>query len=283
MIHMHKLMHFYRALIVRDVRKIFRQRDRLASAMVRPFLWLWIIGSGMSALAGDDYITRLVPGIVAMTILFGAMIGGMSIALDKDAGTMRLLVTAPVSTIHLFFAKTVSAMVAGLVQASLLLTSLVIVECICDVIHLTGVSKVDINAVIPWAFHIALPQLDLLTLAGVTGGLSCAAIGLACGAWSRTIDGFAVMMNFVIFPVFFFSGALYPTQSMPALARYITQINPFTYAVDLFRHSWGLHPEYTVTGSMAYLLVSSVVILVFAKIRFDHGGTTVAIQASVKR
>lgn len=95
------LMHFYWAVIRRESQKLLKQRDRLAAAMVRPVLWLWIIGGGMQALAGGDYTARLLPGIVGMTLLFGGMVGGLSIALDKDAGTMRLLVTAPVKTYHI--------------------------------------------------------------------------------------------------------------------------------------------------------------------------------------
>ena len=108
------LMHFYWAVIRRESQKLLKQRDRLAAAMVRPVLWLWIIGGGMQALAGGDYTARLLPGIVGMTLLFGGMVGGLSIALDKDAGTMRLLVTAPVKTYHILIAKTLGAAIGAI-------------------------------------------------------------------------------------------------------------------------------------------------------------------------
>ncbi len=76
---------FYRAVIGREWHKMLRQKDRLASSLVRPVLWLWVIGGGMSALAGPDYMVRLLPGIIAMALLFGGMIGGMSLALDKES------------------------------------------------------------------------------------------------------------------------------------------------------------------------------------------------------
>ena len=86
--------------------------------------------------------------------------------------------------------------------------------------------------------------------------LSCAALGVLCGTFAKSIDGFAVMMNFVIFPVFFFSGALYPIDPMPALARWVSLLNPFSYCVDLLRHAFSSHAEFSLLFSASVLAIA---------------------------
>lgn len=266
---------FYRAVLLRDLRKLFRQRDRLASAMVRPLLWLWVIGGGMQALAGGDYSTRLLPGILAMTILFGAMVGGLSIALDKDAGTMRLLVTAPVHAFHVLLSKTLAATIAGMVHAGLLGVVLLGLEGLNLALQPLGL---PLDVWLAWVGHLSIPDAATLLSAAVLCAFSCASLGVLCGVFTRSLDGFAVMMNFVIFPVFFFSGALYPTQSMPGLARVMAQANPFTYGVDLMRHAFNSHGEYGVAWSMGILLASGPLLLALAYWRYRQGGAAVPLQ-----
>ncbi|HEY1058262.1 MAG TPA: ABC transporter permease [Limnobacter sp.] len=269
------MKNFYIAVLRREMHKQLRQRDRLAAAMVRPLLWMWVIGGGLQALAGADYSTRLLPGIVAMTLLFGGMIGGLSIALDKDAGTMRLLVTAPVHPIHVLLSKALAAMLGALLQAGLLGFILILLEILNWLVHPLGWSLTPWFA---WVGQFTLPHLGLL-LAGTTlCAAACASLGVVCGVFSKSIDGFAVLMNFVIFPVFFFSGALYPTHSMPAAARAIAQLNPFTYGVDLLRHAFGSHAEYSVLWSAGLLVGSTALLLGLALWKYQQGGAVQPLQ-----
>lgn len=265
-------LHFYRAVINRESRKLLKQRDRLAAAMVRPVLWLWIIGGGMQALAGEDYTTRLLPGIVGMTLLFGGMVGGLSIALDKDAGTMRLLVTAPVKTWHVLIAKTLGAAIAALVQTGLLAALLLGLEGLHIVLLAVGV---DVQSALPWVGRTALPNIPMLLGFSVLAALACAALGVLCGTFAKSIDGFAVMMNFVIFPVFFFSGALYPIDPMPTLAKWVAMVNPFSYCVDLLRHAFNSHAEFGLLFSTAVLGASTLVMLMVAHWKFSQSGAAV--------
>lgn len=269
------LMHFYWAVIRRESQKLLKQRDRLAAAMVRPVLWLWIIGGGMQALAGGDYTARLLPGIVGMTLLFGGMVGGLSIALDKDAGTMRLLVTAPVKTHHILIAKTLGAAVGALVQTGLLIMLLLALEGLYTLLFPLGV---DLQNMLPWVGRTLWPELHVLLPGAALSALSCAALGVLCGTFARSIDGFAVMMNFVIFPVFFFSGALYPIEPMPALARWVASLNPFSYSVDLLRHAFSSHAEFGLWLSVSVLLASTAAMLVAATWRFSRSGAAIPIS-----
>lgn len=263
------LIQFYSAVITRETYKLLKQKDKLASAMVRPFLWLWIIGGGMQALAGQDYMARLVPGIVGMSLLFGGMVGGLSIAFDKDAGTMRLLVTSPVRHVHVLLAKAVSAAIAALLQTGLLLAALALFEGLYWLLHSFGL---DLRVALPWTGYLQWPNLLLLLPVLCLSAMSCGLLGVAVGVSAKTIDSFAVMMNFVIFPLFFLSGALYPIAPMPTLARWAASVNPFTYCVDLLRHVFTSHAEFAISHSILVLLASGLVMLIFSHWRFSQNG-----------
>lgn len=269
------LIHFYSAVIKRETRKMLKQRDRLAAAMVRPVLWLWVIGGGMQALAGPDYTARLLPGIVGMTLLFGGMVGGLSIAFDKDAGTMRLLVTSPFATYHVLFAKALAAALAALVQMAMLAGVLVAFELGYLALMPLGL---DVSALLPWVGKTAIPNVLILLPSLALAALSCGTLGVLVGSFAKSIDGFAVMMNFVIFPIFFFSGALYPTQPMPLLAQWIANINPFTYSVDLLRHAFDSHAEFTITTSAIILVCTTVIMLAVGSRQFSRSGASVPLQ-----
>jgi ABC-2 type transport system permease protein len=206
------------AVIEREVVKMFRQRTRLISAMVRPLIWLFVIGAGFGAVLGRstgvDYQQFLAPGVLGMTILFGAMLAALTMVYDKESGVMRMLIIAPFAHHWIVVAKTVAAALAGLIQAALLLAILAAL------------------GLLSWKMNYPLMLVGIVVTA-----LTCAAIGILVSAFSRTLDNFAAVMNFVIFPVFFLSGALYPIANLPLALKVAAMVNPFTYAVDLLKHA----------------------------------------------
>jgi ABC-2 type transport system permease protein len=217
------------AVLEREVVKMFRQRTRLLSAMVRPLIWLFVIGAGFGAVlartSGGNYQQFLAPGVLGMTALFGAMLAALTMVYDKESGVMRMLIIAPFEHYWIIIAKTLSAALAGIVQSVLLLVILAVL----------GFLSTRMN--------FALLALGILMTA-----LACAGIGILVAAFTRTLDNFAAIMNFVIFPVFFLSGALYPIDNLPAALKIVAMLNPFTYAVDLLKHAM-LTPLITGTGS----------------------------------
>jgi ABC-2 type transport system permease protein len=206
------------AVLEREVVKMFRQRTRLLSAMVRPLIWLFVIGAGFGTVVGRargvDYQQFLVPGVLGMTVLFGAMLAALTMVYDKESGVMRMLIVAPFAHHWIIVAKTLSAALAGIVQAALLLVVLAAL------------------GFLSWKMSYALLVAGILMTA-----LSCAGIGILVAAFTRTLDNFAAIMNFVIFPVFFLSGALYPIENLPVALKVVAMLNPFTYAVDLLKHA----------------------------------------------
>lgn len=206
------------AVLEREVRKVLRQRSRLASALVRPMIWLFVIGAGFEAMMKGQgfggYQQFLVPGVMGMTMLFGAMLAALSTVYDKESGVMRMLVIAPLPHSGMVIAKTLGAALAAVIQAVLVLLLLVLL-----------------------GYLGQGTQLPLLALGVAATSAACAALGMGVAAWSRSLDNFAVMMNLVIFPVFFLSGALYPVEHLPAPLRIAALLNPYTYGVDLLKHA----------------------------------------------
>jgi ABC-2 type transport system permease protein len=207
------------AVIEREIVRMARQRARLLSAMVRPLIWLFVIGAGFGAVmqgAGTDYQRYLVPGIMGMTLLFGAMLAALSMVFDKESGVMRMLIVAPMARAWIVGAKLLSSALAGIVQALLLLA----------VLAAAGFVGAD-------------TRFGLLALALVATALACGAIGILVAAFTRTLDNYAAIMNFVIFPVFFLSGSLYPVERLPPVLKAVALANPYTYGVDLLKHGFG--------------------------------------------
>jgi ABC-2 type transport system permease protein len=182
------------AVIEREVVRMFRQRTRLLSAMVRPLIWLLVIGGGFGAVISE---TR---GIPYQQFL--------------ESGVMRMMIVAPLPHGWIVSAKLLSAALAAIIQCLLLLGLLAVL----------GYLHAGVN----WG---------LLLVALTATSLACGGIGMVTASFSRTLDNFAAIMNFVIFPVFFLSGSLYPVRDLPELLQWVALANPYTYAVDLLKHA----------------------------------------------
>lgn len=205
------------AVVERDLVKLWRQKGRLLSALVRPLIWLFVIGAGFEATVGGgegSYRSFLVPGVMGMAILFGALLGALSTVYEKESGVMRMLVIAPFAHRWIVFAKMQAAAISAVFQALLLLVILAILG--------------DLPANTHWG---------LLALGIFATAYACAGIGMLVAAFSKTLDNFAAIMNFVIFPVFFLSGSLYPVGNLPGVLGIAAHVNPYTYGVDLLKHA----------------------------------------------
>jgi ABC-2 type transport system permease protein len=245
------------AVLEREVLKLVRQRGRLLASLVRPLLWLLVIGTGFEAMQGASgaagYRTFLVPGVLGMTLLFGSMLAALSTVYDKESGVMRMLVIAPLEHYWIVLAKALGATLAALIQALMLLV----------VLGLLGLLSAELS-------------IPLLAAGLSATALACASLGMLVAAWSRTLDNYATMMNLVIFPVFFLSGSLYPVQELPAALRLIATLNPYTYGVDLLKHSavagTGVASAADFSMALDFLVISafSAAALAVAALRFSR-------------
>ena len=246
------------AVLGRELKKTFRQKSRLLASMVRPMIWLFVIGGGVGSIMPDDshqnYQDAIIPGILGMTLLFGSMLSALSTVYDKESGVMRMLIISPMPSYAVILSKLASSTLAGLLQ--------IIMLCLL----LFALQKLHFNQ-ISWILFIF--SLCLTAIA-------CAALGLITAVVSKSLDNFAAIMNFVIFPVFFLSGALYPVDSLPTILHWIAVANPFTYGVDLIKHSivitqestdFPLHVDALVLGVFSILAIS------FASWKFTQEST----------
>jgi ABC-2 type transport system permease protein len=214
------------AVSSREVVKFVHQTGRLISAVVRPTLWLLVFAAGFQNVFGvsiippyETYIrydVYVVPGLLGMVLLFNGMQSSLSMVYDREMGVMRLLLTAPLPRWYLLLCKLVAGTLLSVLQAYAFLV-------VC------AVFRVDV----PWSGWLyALPAL-------LAAGMMLGAVGLLLSVYIRQLENFAGTMNFVIFPMFFVSSALYPLwkvqESGAEVVYQLARINPFTHAVELIR------------------------------------------------
>ena len=239
------------AIVAREFKRVLRSRARLASTFARPLIWLIIIGSGFSALipgGNFSYHKYLLPGIIGMVILFSSLLSALGSVQDREFGSMRMLMISPVPRGLIVLGKALAATLMGLFFA-IVLTPLA------------------------WVFSVNFSFGDWLNFLGAVllTGMALSSIGMLVASRIRKLENFAVAMNFVIFPMFFLSGALYPTEKLAAWLQPIVRLNPLTYGVDLMRHALLAeefravsHVEFEPRFDVLFLLVSSVVCISIA-------------------
>jgi ABC-2 type transport system permease protein len=238
------------AVLERELLRMVRQRTRLVAAMVRPLIWLLVIGGGFAAIVGGDYRRFLVPGVLGMTMLFGAMLAALGTVYDKESGVMRMMLVAPMARAWLVVAKLISAAAAAAVQALLLLVLLALLG------YAGGGTA--------WG---------LLAAAIAATSFTCAGIGMLTAAFSRTLENFAGIMNFVIFPVFFLSGSLYPVRELSPVLYWAATLNPYTYGVDLLKHALSAGAstaDFSVAVDLAVLAAATLASAAVASWRFSR-------------
>ena len=245
------------AIAGREVHKFLRQPGRLASSLVRPLLWMVVFAAGFRQMPdlgtvmpfepNLDYRLYMVPGLALMVCLFNGMQSSLAMVYDREMGVMRLLLTAPLPRTYLLACKLMGGAFLSILQALAFMLLVVIWQ--------IGLS--------PWQLLTALPVLTL-------GALMLSAFGLVLSVYIRQLENFAGTMNFVIFPMFFLSSALYPIARMrDAGAEWIFRIsswNPFTHAVEALRYA--LYGE-AALGSLLIVTVSTVLFYLVAAAGYD--------------
>jgi ABC-2 type transport system permease protein len=236
----------------REVLRFFRQRERFLAALVRPLVWLVVFAAGFRAALGlsieppyqtyTTYEVYIVPGLMGMVQLFNGMQSSLSMVYDREMGSMRLLLTAPLPRWFLLLAKLSAGVFVSLLQVY---AFLLITRAYGIYLPLDG-------------FLFVLPVLILT-------GLMLGALGLLLASVITQIENFAGVMNFVIFPMFFLSTALYPLWKMAESSPILEQIcafNPFSHAVELLRFAFygqfSLRSFVVVAACTAVFFVSAV-------------------------
>ena len=240
-----------RAIVWRELLKFSQQSGRLVSALVRPLLWLAVFAAGFRNVFGmaiaepydtyTPYDVYIAPGLVGMVLLFNGMQSSLAMVYDREMGLMRLLLTAPLPRPWILLSKLMATAVLSLAQAA----AFVIVAAL-------------LGTELPVLEHL-LPVL----LAAVCGALMLGALGLLLSVHIKQLENFAGTMNFVIFPMYFMSTALYPLWKLEESgANWVYQVarfNPFTHAVEWMRFAlYGKDPgisPWIVLGTLALCFI----------------------------
>jgi ABC-2 type transport system permease protein len=251
------LLRALRAVVGREIGRFLRQPSRLGSALVRPLLWFVVFSAGFHNVFGVaiappyetyvEYKEYMVPGLLGMVALFNGMQSSLSMVYDREMGVMRLLLTAPLARGWLLAFKLLAGTALSVLQMVVFLA-------------------------IAWAFGVSLPlaHLPAALLAMVCGAVMLASVGLVLSVYVKQLENFAGTMNFVIFPMFFISPALYPLWKLEESGAWwllkLAQANPFTHAVEAIR--FAMYGQFNGTA-WAVVLGCTVVFFVAALWGYD--------------
>ncbi|MGA2319405.1 MAG: ABC transporter permease [Solirubrobacteraceae bacterium] len=201
---------------LRELIRFERTRTRILSGLIQPVLFLVVLGYGMSGLvgttAGFDFKKFMFPGIMAMSVVTTAIFSGMSIVWDREFGFLREMLVAPTSRASLALGKTAGGASVAATQGTIMLILAPLIG-----VHLTAVLVLEIIG------------LELLMAIALT------AFGVFVASRIERMEGFQVVMQMLLFPMIFLSGALFPLNSLPGWLTVLTRINPLTYAVAPLR------------------------------------------------
>ncbi len=250
------ILHYWRAMwgiIGRELWRFVRQRERFISALVRPLVWLFIFAAGFRAALGlaisppyETYIlyeVYITPGLMGMIQLFNGMQSSLSMVYDREMGSMRILMVCPLPRWFLLVSKLVAGVSVSIVQVYVFLT-------------------------IAWFYDIEPPLIGYLWVfpALILSGLMLGALGLLLSSFIKQLENFAGVMNFVIFPMFFMSTALYPLWKMKESSELLHSLafyNPFSQAVELIRFAlYGQFNEYAFIYTLcafSFFMIAAVI------------------------
>jgi ABC-2 type transport system permease protein len=237
------------ALTWRDLVRFLRDRSQVLGAFARPLLWLVFMGKGLSASVqlkgGVGYQHFVFAGAIAMAVLFGGVFQGVTIIWDREFGFLKEVLVAPISRVTIVLGKTLSGTVVTVVQGCLTLLFAPVVG-----LHLAPASL------------LALLGIIVLLSLGMT------AMGVVVATRMQTFEGFGVISNFVILPLYFLSGGVFPVDRLPTWMAILVRLNPVTYGVDLMRHALVQPAAFAVGLDLLVLIGFAVAMVALALVWF---------------
>jgi ABC-2 type transport system permease protein len=204
-------------LWLRELKRYVRSRPQVIASLAQPMLYLLVLGFGLGPVfqkAGQgSYLQFMAPGVIAMTILFSSIFSGIALLWDRQFGFLKETLVAPVPRLHIMIGRTLGGATVATIQGCL-------IAIICVIAGFRPVSL----AVVPVAV------VFMILIAMVFG-----ALGTGIGSTLQDMQGFQLIMNFMVLPIFFLSGALFPLANLPTPLAVITRLDPLAYGVDGLR------------------------------------------------
>jgi ABC-2 type transport system permease protein len=237
---------------LRQLKRTWRSKTRLIASLVQPLLFLVALGFGLGPVfqkaGGGNYIDFLSPGIIAMTILFSSMFAGMEVLWDKEFGFLKETLVAPVSRWKIMLGRTLGGATVSSLQGVLVLILAMIV----------GFRPSNVLLVIVSFFFMFLLAL-LFT-----------SFGTAIASKLNDMQSFPIIINFIIMPLFFLSGALFPVNNLPGALADVIKINPLSYGVDALRHTLTGAGSFSLLLDFTILFILTIVVLFIGSRMFKN-------------
>lgn len=238
-------------LWLRQLKRFIRKKATIVGALGQPIIFLLAIGFGLSPVfakaGGGNYIQFLAPGIIVMTVLFTSIFTGLEIIWDKQFGFLKETLVAPVPRYHILLGKVLGGATVAMIQGTL-------VFLITLVAGFRPASLISLPLAFVFLFLVAILS---------------SAMGAAISARLDDMQGFPLIFNFVVQPLFFLSGAIFPLKDLPFVLNFITKINPFSYAVDGLRFAFSGVNVFSPFLSIGILCGVALVILLIGAYQFS--------------
>ncbi len=243
-------------VVARELIKFVRERSRLVSTLARPLIWLFLVGGGMSRVVspaiGVPYMQFIFPGIIGMTILFSSIFSSISIIWDKEFGFMKEMLAAPVSRFSIVVGKALSGTAVSSIQALIIVL----------LFPLLGLK-------------LGLSQILLVLCISMLLAFCLSSLGILIASFYESFESFSVIMNFIVMPMFFLSGAMYPVKLLPHVLGIFTRINPLTYGIDALKYmvfpmSTVVAHDFPLVLDIAVIASSSIVFVIIAGNVFER-------------
>jgi len=239
-------------LWLRQIKRFLRSRSRTLGAVAQPLLFLLALGYGLGSVyarAGQgDYLQFLVPGIMAQTVLFSAMFYGAMIMFDKQFGFLKETLVAPVPRWKVMFGGALGGATTTVIQAIILLIVATILG-----------FRPEHWALLPLTFGLLL--VFAVAIASFSSGI---------GSVVQDMQGFQAINQFLVFPLYFLSGAIYPLTHVPTWLRIVGECNPVAYAVDALRDSLIGQTHFGLAKDLIVLAATLVVLVTYGTYRFQR-------------
>ena len=242
-------------LWLRELKRYRRSRAQIVASLGQPVLYLLVLGFGLGPVfrrAGSgDYLQFVGPGVIGMTILFSSIFSGLGLLWDRQFGFLKETLVAPVPRLQIMIGRTLGGATVSVIQGLL-------VTVVCVLAGFRPTSLWLVPAAI--AFMIAIAVVF-------------AALGMALGSSLQDMQGFQLIMNFLVMPIYFLSGALFPLTGLPKVLSFLTRLDPLSYGIDGLRtmllHQPPFQPAFHVATNIAVLVGVAVVFLIVGAWRFS--------------
>lgn len=243
-------------VVARELIKFVREKGRLISTLARPLIWLFLVGGGMSRMVGPNigvpYIQFIFPGIIGMTILFSSIFSSISIIWDKEFGFMKEMLVAPVSRFSIVVGKALSGTLVSTLQALIILLLFPLI-----------------------GLKLGFVQILLVLCVSLVLSFCLSSLGILIATFYENFESFSVIMNFIVMPMFFLSGAMYPVKMLPHILGLLTRLNPLTYGIDALKYlmlagSTDMTHDFTMMTDVSVIMVLSLVFVVIAGNVFER-------------